>query len=1820
MENYSLELSDNSKKDILSIVDKIKNPKARKRAYASLLGINTVETFLKDNNISSNKYDCCSNNHLLLEEFDVADIKANNSKLDVRIIIGDNTKIYVPKNHKIHNFTPDFYIGVRIDSNATSAEIIGFIESAAINSSSGNSNYITVESIDLKPVSELINSLNTLNIEPKAFFPQEHDKTKELFLSYIDNEISSIEKEYLIRHLSNCNECLRDFNILSGLNYTLSLPLNHDEIREVFSTILEEETQEPVITQESAIIPEFGEISEPGTMPEYDVTSEFDESEPDTMSEHDIMSEFGESEPDTISEYDATSVFGEISEPDTMPEYGITSEFDESEPDTMSEFDEISEYDTEPEHPVIEGSDFSNDNLLEDTLFAETAESIADVAASVAVGSIAADAANSAMVYKIVGKNSRRTGLFGKIKSLFSKKKHMAVSLVSEKAGDLSYLTKSINNPANKRPVIIDNDIDIIEDNQDQSLTTDFMDDSDTEEINPDYSQERSLTADFTDDNDTEEINSGYSQGRSLTTDFTDDNDTEEINPGYSQERSLTADFTDDSDTGEINPYYEKEQSLAADFVDNNDIEEINPSYNQDKFKLDYDVTDSANDEEFNDDALDEYIAKYFDLDNTSTDIKPEEISKVTEQATEPEQTDEDLYNYFEKLSIGEEEFKLDDILDVNPEECDVNDTEQEDNNEIVNNEESLEQGNYILDNLEESTIESEEFKLEDISDVNPEELNISDTEPENDILNSFNEETFEQEKNFQDSLEELNIETEEKQSEDNSDINTDETDINDFFYKEELSGEKKDFLDSFEKSDIEKEEEFKLEEEVFDISPEEFCINDAEDEELSFREEQPESENNSDTYPVEFQINENLNDSNEEPFDQEKFFLSNQENLNIDEGEQLKSEDNSNIYTDENTVSKIESENETLNNFNTELNFEEEQSEQKDNNNIVNNQEFLDQNISNNLEEQNVEEVFTLEDILNGNIEKPNIDSTEPENEILSSNNNEYFEEEKDFLDSFEELNIEEEEFKQEEKVFDISPEEFCINDAEQELNNDEESFKPENDFSDNFEISNINEEEQFKSENNSDINPEELNISDIEPENDTLNNFNDELNFEEKEDQPNPEDSINTHIDEFNVNEILTSDKESFEQENIVTDYVEELNTEESDISDIKPENETLNNDEETFEQEKTFSDNLEELNIEEKFDVSNAKSDNENLSNNEELQEQDFLDNSDESDTLDVNLDELDISNIEPEDETLNNNEELLEQDVLDNAEGLDTLDVNLENFDAGNIESEDENSSNNEELPEQDVIDNAEGLDTLDINLEDFDASNAEPEDETLNNYEESFKEEKTFSDNFEELNIEEEFDPSNNEPEDEILSNSEELLGQDFLDNSDELDTLDINLEELDTSDIESENEILNNNEEELSLVEEQAEPEDNSDAYFDEFNINEILDGNNNESFEQETVISLDNIEESDVNLEELLDNKQEEDSSETTDISDLYQESSESDFQEENEESSPENEQLQTEDTVEAEKEPITAESSYLSNFVKPESMDNITERSVEQSNIQEGTSENIVNSEQEDSNESDTTSESNVDTLLSDFNKIEVVGKLANIDIVPKEGSDSETVVNFNIVKKEINPIKIAVTVILATSVSLVGYVFWKQAYIASLEKAELPVLKNQDIKPKVQTPPQPAAQKVNKLPAKPKPVKPYVKKVNKTDSSNLNDDIAKAIAYQSGPVKITNISWEVSASLASDPVFKNYLMVTGQALKSALATDLTLATDRVTNNVVKIQIILDLQGNIIDSTIQTSSGSGQVDKIVLRTLKNTLSYTKLPFIQTNKKLIKVGLIVNL
>ena len=93
------------------------------------------------------------------------------------------------------------------------------------------------------------------------------------------------------------------------------------------------------------------------------------------------------------------------------------------------------------------------------------------------------------------------------------------------------------------------------------------------------------------------------------------------------------------------------------------------------------------------------------------------------------------------------------------------------------------------------------------------------------------------------------------------------------------------------------------------------------------------------------------------------------------------------------------------------------------------------------------------------------------------------------------------------------------------------------------------------------------------------------------------------------------------------------------------------------------------------------------------------------------------------------------------------------------------------------------------------------------------------------------------------------------------------------------------------------------------------------------------------------------------------------------------------------------------------------------------------------------------------------------------------------------------------------------------------------------------------------------------------------------------------IKKMTWAVPDYVSYNTEFKKYLQTAGKSLKLSLSSDLLLATEYAYSDQIQVNIVLSKEGTLEDAKILQSSGSAQIDEIVLRTVNETLKVVKAP-----------------
>lgn len=95
----------------------------------------------------------------------------------------------------------------------------------------------------------------------------------------------------------------------------------------------------------------------------------------------------------------------------------------------------------------------------------------------------------------------------------------------------------------------------------------------------------------------------------------------------------------------------------------------------------------------------------------------------------------------------------------------------------------------------------------------------------------------------------------------------------------------------------------------------------------------------------------------------------------------------------------------------------------------------------------------------------------------------------------------------------------------------------------------------------------------------------------------------------------------------------------------------------------------------------------------------------------------------------------------------------------------------------------------------------------------------------------------------------------------------------------------------------------------------------------------------------------------------------------------------------------------------------------------------------------------------------------------------------------------------------------------------------------------------------------------------------------------------IEVKKLTWEVPDYISYNAAFKQYFQAAGKSLKLSLTSDLLLATDYAYSNEIRVSVTFDKDGTFKTSQIITSSGSSQIDSIVLQTVNQTLKVLKAP-----------------
>ena len=135
-------------------------------------------------------------------------------------------------------------------------------------------------------------------------------------------------------------------------------------------------------------------------------------------------------------------------------------------------------------------------------------------------------------------------------------------------------------------------------------------------------------------------------------------------------------------------------------------------------------------------------------------------------------------------------------------------------------------------------------------------------------------------------------------------------------------------------------------------------------------------------------------------------------------------------------------------------------------------------------------------------------------------------------------------------------------------------------------------------------------------------------------------------------------------------------------------------------------------------------------------------------------------------------------------------------------------------------------------------------------------------------------------------------------------------------------------------------------------------------------------------------------------------------------------------------------------------------------------------------------------------------------------------------------------------------------------------------------------------------------------------KVASSSKETKIETSLSNQAGaaPVILKSVAWQVPTSISKDVVFNKYLQIAGKNIKLNLSSDLLETDDFAYNNKIKISMTVKNNMPVKNIKVVESSGSKNVDDIVLQSIKQTLKYINTPVMSEDRGDREVILVISI
>ena len=127
--------------------------------------------------------------------------------------------------------------------------------------------------------------------------------------------------------------------------------------------------------------------------------------------------------------------------------------------------------------------------------------------------------------------------------------------------------------------------------------------------------------------------------------------------------------------------------------------------------------------------------------------------------------------------------------------------------------------------------------------------------------------------------------------------------------------------------------------------------------------------------------------------------------------------------------------------------------------------------------------------------------------------------------------------------------------------------------------------------------------------------------------------------------------------------------------------------------------------------------------------------------------------------------------------------------------------------------------------------------------------------------------------------------------------------------------------------------------------------------------------------------------------------------------------------------------------------------------------------------------------------------------------------------------------------------------------------------------------------------------------IKPVERKSNGDVNKTIINAFSTNTSPVSLRALNWFCASELFSEINFKNYLQTIDNSLKQNLRNNFMGLVESAPKDSVAAKFAVDKRGNIKKSIISESSGSTEIDNVVLQSINETFEQQKSQILNDNE-----------